>query len=480
MKFLTPTGWWLALATSGMLAICACNRRAEVPPGDPAKMSMQHADCNIVFVSFDALQAAHVGCLGYSRDVTPTLDTFAANSFAFSHCSSASSWTVPASMTWFTGVYPSEHGMTNKFAVYSSTTKKIATLRDKSPSLQTLAQILRDNGYATAGFCGNAGVSKAFGFDQGFDVYEHETDRFGGFDQSVPKAISWLQANQHRKFFLFLHGYDVHGQCLPPTGLDYRFVERDYDRKFIGSPQEQEVLREEGLDHGELTLRDADVRFWRAVYDEKIQRADARFREFLTAFDKLHLSDKTLFIITSDHGTEFYEHRRFDHGFTLYNEQTHVPLFIKLPGQRGSQINLQRVSSIDILPTILDLAQIKPDQEIQPLRGQSLASIMQGESTTRDVFIETDYRQYTYKRAIITPQGKKLIYTLESKQRELFDLLSDPDELQNLAAAQPALADELEAKLFAHYASIGHDLRSQSWQPGFNPVYNFTAPAKTP
>lgn len=465
-------GWLLALAAIVVLGSCRQNVPAPAAV-DPSTMSMAHRGCNVVWISFDALQAAHVGCLGNARDVTPTLDAFAEQSFCFTQNMSVASWTVPSSMSWFTGVYPTEHGLTNKFAVYAPPEKRLATLHDKSPGMKTLAEILQAQGYATGGFSGNAGVSAVFGFGQGFDVYVHDTDRFGSFDQSVPRALEWLKANRDRKFFLFLHGYDAHGQCTPGGGFDYRFVEPNYDRKFTGSAQEQETLREEGIERGELTLRDADVRFWRAIYDEKIQRADARLAQFLKEYDQLGLADKTLFIITSDHGTEFYEHRRVDHGFTLYDEQIHVPLLVKLPGQAGGKRITQRVSSLDIMPTILELLQLAMPSDAQTLRGASLVATMQGAERARDLFAETDYRKHTFKRAIITPSNQKLIFTLESKQRELFDLVADPGEQHNLASEQPALADELEAKLFAHYAAIGHDLRSQSWQRGFNPVYNF-------
>src|SRR6185295_11674757 len=116
---------------------------------------------------------------------------------------------------------------------------------------------------------------------------------------------------------------------------------------------------------GQLTLRDEDIRFWRAIYDEKINRADAMFAKFLSDFDKLGIAEKTLFVLTSDHGTEFYEHRRFDHGFTLYDEQLHVPLVIRLPGQTSGKIIADRMSSIDVMPTILDLLHVEVPQKAQ-------------------------------------------------------------------------------------------------------------------
>ena len=443
---------------------------------EPGKRLMKYRDHNLVLVSFDALQAAHVGCFGYPRKVTPFLDAVAKKGFLFSNTMSVASWTVPASMTWFTGVYPSEHRMTNKYAVYNEREQKLANLKELSPELMTLADIMKQNGYATGGFTGNAGVSGGFGYEQGFDIYYYPRGKFGSIEQSIPRAIRWLQANQQKKFFLFLHGYDVHGQRTPNAGYDYRFVDPDYDKKYTGTELEQEILREEGLEKGELTLRDDDVRFWRAVYDEKIQRMDREFGQFLASFEKLGLTDKTLFVLTSDHGTEFYEHRRFDHGFTLYDELIHVPLVIKLPGQASGKVIADRISSIDVMPTILDLLDVQiPAKGKKQLRGTSLTPTMKGKRASRNVFSETDYRDYTFKRSIITPNGWKLIYTLEEKSRELYCLPDDPGETKNLADQQPQLADQLQGKLFVHFKSIGHDLQSKTWKRGLKPVYRSQA-----
>lgn len=457
-------------------------RPTPAPPASamrPTDAELSCRGCNLVFVSFDALQAAHVSSLGYERHVTPTLDALAARGVSFQNCYSAASWTVPASMTWFTGVYPTEHRMTNKFAVYRPPLSKLANLQELSPNLRTLAEVLRDNGYVTAGFTGNAGVSGGFGYEQGFDVYVHDQGRFDGFDKSVPRALHWLRENKDQPFFLFLHGYDVHGQAAPGGGFDYRFVDADYDRRYSGSPAEQELLREEGLDRGRLNLREQDVRFWRAIYDEKIQRADARFAEFLKEFEQLGLLDNTLFVVTSDHGTEMLEHQRLDHGFTLYNELLHVPLIVCPPKlSRGCTVP-HRVGSIDLMPTILDLLGIELSQPLrEQLRGESLLPAMRGDDVARNVFSETDYREFTFKRSIITPQGWKLIYTLESRTRELFDLTSDPGETRNLADQQPQRADELQDLLFDHYDSLGHNLTHRQWKPGMNPVYDFATPPR--
>jgi arylsulfatase A-like enzyme len=444
---------------------------------DLSQLPLKYKDYNVVFVSFDALQAAHVGSLGYSRNVTPTIDAMARKGFNFTNNISVASWTVPASMTWFTGVYPSEHRLTNKFSVFNPPNNNVlSNLKKLSPELMTLAEVLKLNGYATGGFTGNAGVNGIFGYSQGFDEYFFEKGKFGSMGVSIPKGLEWLRKNKDKKFFMFLHGYDMHGQNVPDEGFDYRFVDKGYDRKFTGSAAEQEALREEGLANGKVQLRDEDVKFWRAIYDEKIQRTDAKFRKFLEEYEQMGLMDKTIFVLTSDHGTEFHEHKRFDHGFSLYDELIHVPLIISLPKQKTGSVIKDQVSSIDVMPTILELLDVKmPEKAAKQLRGTSLVSGLKGKPVAKDVYFETDYRQYTYKRGIQTKDGWKLVYTLENKTRELYNMKTDPHETRNLADQEPRRAYELEQKVFAYFKSIGHDLNAKQWIPGLNPVYDSQA-----
>jgi arylsulfatase A-like enzyme len=128
------------------------------------------------------------------------------------------------------------------------------------------------------------------------------------------------------------------------------------------------------------------------------------------------------------------------------------------------------------MPTILDLLDVKvPDTVKKQMRGASLVTGLKGKPVTKDVFFETDYRQYTYKRGIQTTDGWKLIYTLENKSRELYNLKNDPHETKNLVDQEPRRAYELEQRVFAHFKSIGHDLNARQWIPGLNPVYDSQA-----
>ena len=124
------------------------------------------------------------------------------------------------------------------------------------------------------------------------------------------------------------------------------------------------------------------------------------------------------------------------------------------------------------MPTMLELLAIEPEQKVsKQLRGKSLVPVMQGAEVFRDVISETNYREYTFKRSIVDRNGWKLIYTLEKRKRELYNLNNDPEEQNDLAKERPEKARELEIKLFKHFESIGHDLRARSWPTGLNPVY---------
>lgn len=418
------------------------------------KKDFDYSGYNVLFVSFDALQAAHTGCLGYFRNTTPMIDEFARKGFLFTQAISQASWTVPSTMSWFTSLYPSEHKVVNKYSQYDEEKKVLTNLSELSPGVVTLAEILKEDSYTTAGFTGDAGVSSKFGFGKGFDTYIDDK-KFAGLDYSAPPALEWLKENKDRKFFMFLHGYDQHGQNDPPEGFTRRFVDFNYKGQLKGGKEEQGAFREEGLEKGSIELAEEDVRFWRALYDEKIYGANQRFEKFIEEFEKLGLLDKTIIVLTSDHGTEFYEHKRFDHGFSLYDELIHVPLVIYLPGKKGGEVIRKQVRAIDLMPTIIDLLRINIDDEIKnQIRGVSLVPLMKRESMDLTAYSETDYRLYVHLRSIRTSDGWKFIYNLTSDEKELYNLNRDPGELENLVKKEPAKAYELEQELFKWLASM--------------------------
>ncbi|KKQ49720.1 MAG: hypothetical protein US68_C0011G0027 [Candidatus Shapirobacteria bacterium GW2011_GWE1_38_10] len=416
------------------------------------------------------MQAKHLNSYGYTLNTTPNLDAFLSQSTLFTKTISPSSWTVPTHMSIFTSMYPSEHKVINKFSDYDMKTKKgvIANLKKLSPDAVTLAEVLKNEGYATGGFTGDAGVGPQFGFDQGFDTY-FETETFGGMDGSVPKAIEWLTQNKDKPFFLFLHGYDVHGQHEPKDGFDYRYVNKPYTGKYTGSKVEQGKLREEALANGGmLKMSDEDVAFWRAIYDEKINKMDLEFKSFMDQIKEMDILDNTVVMIISDHGTEFFEHKSIDHGATLYGELVNVLFAIRQPRQEEGRKVDQLVSTFDIMPTALDLLGIN-NPVPQQTKGANIVPALKGENVAHDIYIETDYRLYTFKRSLQTPDNWKLILTLDSGKKELYNLNDDPNELKNLIEENPEKGFELEQKLLTHIEATSGQRNAS--QLGCSPVY---------
>lgn len=412
-------------------------------------------DCNIVFVAFDTLRADYHDLVDREGSLMPTVDRLAERGVTFTQAVAASSWTLPSTMSWFTGVSPSRHGMTNKYPPDASREEEelVWNLKTRSPELVTLAEVLRHHGYRTGGFTGGAGVHHQFGFHAGFETYFDDI-HFGGFRETVPRALEWVSEHRDEQLFVFLHGYDCHGQHEPAGGLEYRFTPHTYRGPYTGSKAEQRLLRQEGLEKSQLFLRDEDVAFWRGVYAEKVERADHEFSRFLEAYERLGLMEKSIFVISSDHGEELMEHGRLDHGPTLYEEVVRVPLIIVPPGLTEPRRIHRQVRSVDLFPTVLALVSISPSEKVRAqLEG---SNVLDPDARPGDALIETTYRYYTSKTAVRIADGNpwKFVITLGTGTRELFNLARDPQERLNLHSSQREVSRELEERLMRWFEPL--------------------------
>lgn len=409
--------------------------------------------CNIIFVGVDALQSAHVGHLGYSkvRKTTPYLDRLAEQGFSFSQAISPASWTVPSYLSVFSSTFPSVHGLTNRFTRFSETEKVLANFKNSAPHILTISEILKEVGYRRGAFTGDAGVSAVLGYDKGFETY-YDQIKFGGFAKTAKLALEWIDSlNKKDPFFLFVHGYDVHGQYEIQKDYQSRF-EPKTSHKFRGTIKEQEELRENGLNNVPNNITDQDIRFWRSWYDSKIRDLDDRLESFIEGLKKRDLFDKTIIVIFADHGTEFYEHKHFDHGHSLYDELLRVPMIFLIPKLKGGHVFSEQVSTIDLLPTVLDLIHFPIKKALaEQMQGRSLAnSFLTKKLTGRDVFSETDYRNFCHKRSIRTQDGWKYILSLETGATELYNWKNDPSEQHNLVKSDPHHSKILKDRLVQH------------------------------
>lgn len=435
----------LTLLAAVLIAISTKNA------GKQEKVAVSCPDCNIVLISIEPLREDHLSYTGYNRETSPNIDKLAQNGLQFNNAISTSSWTLPASMSIFTSLYPSQHKVLNKVTLTSDGKEISTNLKELSPDVKTLAEVLKDNGYKTAAFTGGAALESQFGFNQGFDIYQQKD--FAGLPTTIPEALNWINNNKNSKFFVYLQGYDTHGQYVPEGGYDKRFVDFNYDGNLTGSAEEQKSMREDTLARGQLFLSSEDVRFLTDIYDEKVQRADEQAGKFMEEYKKLGLENKTIFIFVSSHGEELYDHGRIDHGHSLYEELVHVPLVISGTNVPHRIINSQ-VSTLDIMPTILNILNIQTGFNMdKQIKGVSLLSVINGEKEESNLYPETDYRYAVFLRSVRTNSGYKYIYNPESGKEELYNLNKDPKEKENIANSDKKILNSLRNLMTKHFAN---------------------------
>jgi len=368
---------------------------------------------NVILISVDTLRADHLGCYGYGRETSPVIDGLAQRGVLFEEVVAASPWTLPSHVSMVTSLYPATHGCS---LVGGAKLQRRIT---------TLAEILRDRGYRTRAITTILYLTQIYGFDQGFESLLALGNRTPA-GRVTDEAIEWLSDHRDERFFLFLHYYDPHTDYTPPPGYVERF-DPDYTGPINGTVpnllEHQEQMTQEDLAHL-VSLYDGEI----AYVDHELGRLFGEIR-------KMGLSEDSVIVFTSDHGEEFREHGSFGHGFTLYDEQLLVPLLIVWPGRlrEGHRVN-ETVQLIDIVPTIIDLLGLQgPGGKFE---GVTLLQHCTGSEPVsappRDAFSQTQLgEKELYSDRI---QGAKAIFDATSDGWELYNLVSDPGETENLAA----------------------------------------------
>ncbi len=397
------------------------------------------ARTNIVLISLDTVRPDHLGCYGYDKNTSPTIDSFAADSVLFKEVYSTTSWTLPGHVSLLTSMDCLNH------QVYFP-------LQKMSPDAPTLADILRTRQFYCAAFTGGGYLSETYGFSKGFDSYQEiklhgdQAIRFDEAERLAELASGWLEENQDKSFFLFLHTYQPHDPYanLSPIG-----------KEFLDENAEWEHVKMESLFEGkgrfDTQFSANEIQNIIALYDGEIKYTDVFFvQPILNKLKELGLYENSLIIITSDHGEEFFDHEAWLHDHSVYNEGIKIPLIIKFPGgeHKGKRIdNTARIT--DILPTILDHLSIKTRNP--QFDGTSLIPLIKGkEKTQRSAIsdlalrefelapsvlsIKKDNFKFILNEKISSPYIKRIVRNFDGSQIELYDLKNDPLETKNLAA----------------------------------------------
>jgi hypothetical protein len=260
-------------------------------------------------------------------------------------------------MSIFTGLFPSEHGVYPPDGVLPL-------------DVSTLPEIFRSAGFKTAGFTEGGYVDGDYGFARGFDEFSDQAERNeSDIETTFSRGLHFLKSvGEEDRFFLFLHTYSVHDPYFP----DPSYANRYWDRPIpdIFEPTGPNLT---AANRGELEVTETGVEYFEALYDASINYADDVLRDFFRALEDLGLRDDVTFVVTSDHGEEFLEHGGLVHEQT-YPETLRVPLIFLHPDREQSRRIRSLVQSIDIAPTLLEIAQIDPP----PMSGRSLVSLLKG------------------------------------------------------------------------------------------------------
>lgn len=266
----------------------------------------------------DTLGAGHLSSYGYFRKTTPFIDELSRDSVFFKNAISSAPWTTPSLACLFASQYPAALGFEGEEPI------------ELDESFVTLAEVFKHNRYITKGIVSHDFISSKLKFDQGFDSYNQTNARGYGYVSSpsvTNLAVSFLNGHKKEKFFLFLHYFDPH--------FDYILhKEFDYYPEYRGSLQSGE--HKDSLLAKAPTMSADDIKFLNAVYDSEISFTDKYIGRFLKELKRLGLYDSALIIFTADHGEGFVERKDYWIGHTkkLYQELIHVPLIIKLPGNK--------------------------------------------------------------------------------------------------------------------------------------------------
>jgi len=435
---MTP-GFPLALRLGiGLALVLLCPRCSQAPPP------------NIVLIVLDTTRSDHLSAYGYARPTSPGLESFAQDAIRFERAYSTSSWTLASHASLFTGLLPATHQATQENLLLDS-------------EIDTLAELLERRGYETVAFSNNAWISGATQLSQGFDQVqalwrERKPSSEDPANHATNLAVEdWLDGrDEERPFFLFVNLMDPHWPYAAPAPFRDRYREP------------AEILRP--LQRANLPAivwylhpgwPEAVLRARSALYDAEITYVDAVLEELLDRLGSATDLDRTLVIVTADHGENLGERGHQGHSFSLYDSTLRIPLLLRPPGGTGRPlVRSDPVQLTDVFATIAEAAGISA---LDPrVFGRNLLAEPLPEE--RPIVAEYYYPKTFLERFPKTENARKALKKFERRLRsiqvgtekliwgsdgkhELYELGSDPGETRNLFELRPERAAELEEQL---------------------------------
>ncbi len=421
---------------------------------------------NILLITIDTQRADHFGCYGNEKILSPAIDRYAAEGVMFRYCIAQSPLTLPSHTSIMTSTYPFYHGVrTNGHSAQSS--------------LTTLAEVLGGAGYRTAAFVSAFVLDDRFGLDQGFEVYNGNFDKihlnflsnfmknsiYQGIVQhlglmredylqrrganTTDNAIAWLEAHREEPFFVWVHYFDPHSPWDPISPYDSlyaRYIDRSVEGEARIFAQEQEK---------ETRIPWIQIEKMKSLYMGEVTYTDYQIGRLRDALVDMGLAEKTLVVITADHGESFAENNYWGHGGAVNEPSIHIPLIWSRPGRIPEGVVKEGLcESVDIMPTILDYLGIEGDSA---MHGKSLLPFMTNgyELPERSGYSEAIGTHDVEKgiRALVT-RNWKYTYHAGDGSEKLFLLREDPGEEHDLLSTHPEKAGEMKEELLSIMRSL--------------------------
>lgn len=365
---------------------------------------------NVLIITMDTTRADHLGCYGHLGIQTPNIDALARSGVLFANAFTPSPSTLPGHSSIHTGLYPYHHGAraNGTFVL--------------SPESRSLAEILRDAGYATGAVISAYVLDSRFGLDQGFDTYDDDLSKGIKHGEHMfrerpaeftnEKAFAWLDAHADSKFFLWVHYFDPHAPYLPPEPFRSRYQKQPYD--------------------GEIAYADHEI------------------GALVRKLDELGVRDRTLIVLAGDHGEGLGEHKENTHSMLIYDATLHTPLIFSSPTlfAQGHVVR-EQVSNVDIVPTVLDLLGVATETQFDGV------SLLRGAAERpKSIYIETVCTLVLHGWAPLFGIRHGSAKYIHAPRPEYYDLADDPKELKNLFEQRPEEVAALSTELDRH---IGED-----------------------
>lgn len=443
---------------------------------------------NVVLISLDTVRADHLSLYGYPRPTTPNLQTFAAKwATVFETAVASAPWTLPSHVSILSGVEAVRHGVNRHGPI--------------PPELPLLPQRFRDAGYLTYATTAGVLLTPEMGFARGFDeldvrssmesLSDWDEDLRGGLDD----ALGWLERHPGQRFFLFFHTFEAHTpyQAREPWFSQFGGARGDLhagEPVWMEEAGFEDVVRPRhnlflpptyggGTDFPKRVLDPGDERDRKlaaALYDSGLAYVDSQLGRLFRYLEETERLDDTIVVVTSDHGESLFEHGLAGHS-SLYDHDLLVPLVIAAPFReaRGRRVAPQ-VRSVDLAPTLLQLAGLPP---LRGIDGRSLIRLMHGlSSRPRDAW---SYALSTVRGVSLrSASGRKAIAqdTIFEPFRgglEVYDLRRDPGEAKDVAPAAPAEREGLRRHLLAGVRSDESTIEIRITNPGKEPLRGIVA-----